>query len=118
MSVREITHSHAGAENLTVTTDFVLNAIIQAQKENHKITCFITGDPGAGKTLVGMNLAHNPDIRGDGRPSSVFMSGNGPLVKILREALARDYSSRNGSAVTKARSEVETFVGTFIICKR
>ncbi len=110
MSVREITHSHAGAENLTVTTDFVLNAIIQAQKENHKIICFITGVPGAGKTLVGMNLAHNPDIRGDGRPSSVFMSGNGPLVKILREALARDYSSRNGSAVTKARSEVETFV--------
>ena len=110
MSVREITHSHAGSENLTVTTDFVMNAIVEAQKNNEKIICFITGVPGAGKTLVGMNLAHNPDIRAGGRPSSVFMSGNGPLVKILREALARDFSSRNGSSVTEARSKVETFV--------
>ena len=110
MSVREITHARAAANDIISTTNLVLQAIVDAQKNAEKIICFITGVPGAGKTLVGMNLAHNPEIRGDGRPASVFMSGNGPLVKILREALARDSSKRNGTRITKARKTVATFV--------
>lgn len=110
MSVREITRSHAGVHNLTRTTEFVLQAIAQAQEKNEKLICFITGIPGAGKTLAGLNLVHNPDIHGDGRSASVFLSGNGPLVDILREALALDYARRTRTTKTKARSEVRTFV--------
>lgn len=110
MSVREITHTRAAAGDITAITNLVLQAIVDAQKNEDKIICFITGVPGAGKTLVGMNLAHNPEIRGDDRPASVFMSGNGPLVKILREALARDSSKRKGTRITKARKTVATFV--------
>lgn len=110
MSVREITRSHAGVHNLSHTTEFVLAAIAQAQKNNQKLICFITGIPGAGKTLAGLNLVHDPDIHGDGRPASVFMSGNGPLVEILREALAVDYARRTAATKTRARSEVRTFV--------
>src|SRR5262249_20006670 len=110
MSVREITRSHAGQENIGAVTDFLLQAITQAQARREKIICFITGIPGAGKTLAGLNLVHNRDIHGDGRPASVFMSGNGPLVEILREALALDCAQRTKTTRTRARSDVRTFV--------
>jgi hypothetical protein len=106
MSVREITHSRATASDITATTTLVLHAIVKAQDQHEKVICFVTGVPGAGKTLVGMNIAHSPGIRGNDRPGSVFMSGNGPLVKILREALARDASVRNGTPITKERKTV------------
>ena len=60
------------------------------QKKNRiKSICFVTGVPGAGKTLVGLNIA-TKHIDKDNDLYSVFLSGNGPLVAILREALARD----------------------------
>jgi hypothetical protein len=110
MSVKEITRSHAGIHNLTKTTDFVLRTVIGAQRNCQKVICFITGIPGAGKTLAGLNLVHNPEIYQDGRPASVFMSGNGPLVDILREALALDYAQRTHTAKGNARKDVKTFV--------
>jgi hypothetical protein len=110
MSVREITHSHAGAHNLTKTTDFVLRVVSEAQGNHQKIACFVTGIPGAGKTLAGLNVVHNPDVLGNGRPASVFMSGNGPLVDILREALALDSARRTTKSKKTARREVRTFI--------
>jgi hypothetical protein len=110
MSVREITHSHAGAHNLTKTTDFVLGVVAEAQRHNQKVACFVTGIPGAGKTLAGLNVVHNPEVLGDGRPASVFMSGNGPLVDILREALALDSARRTGRTKKMARRDVRTFI--------
>jgi hypothetical protein len=110
MSVREIARSHAGEENLTSVTDFLLNVVRRAQERREKIICFVTGIPGAGKTLAGLNLVHNRAIHTDGRPASVFMSGNGPLVDILREALAVDSARRNETTLGKAREDVKTFV--------
>jgi len=110
MSVREIARSHAGEQNLTTTTEFLLNQIQRAQRDRKKIICFVTGIPGAGKTLVGLNLVHNREIHGDGRPASVFMSGNGPLVEILREALALDSARRLGTTKAEARFTVKTSV--------
>jgi hypothetical protein len=110
MSVREIARSHAGDANLTSVTDFLLSAVKSAQERHEKIICFVTGIPGAGKTLAGLNLVHNRAIHADGRPASVFMSGNGPLVDILREALAIDSAYRNGETLGRARKEVKTFV--------
>jgi Uncharacterized conserved protein (DUF2075) len=110
MSVKEIARSHADEANLTVVTELLLTAIRQAQLKKQKIICFITGIPGAGKTLAGLNLVHSREIHSDGRPASVFMSGNGPLVEILREALAIDSARRTNTTLSKARSQVKTFV--------
>ncbi len=88
-NVHEITRSDAGAENLTVTTG-AINEIIAYSKENHrKSICFVTGVPGAGKTLVGLNIAiqHANAAKGE---HAVFLCGNFPLVDVLQEALARD----------------------------
>ena len=60
-----------------------------SKKNNQKSICFVTGVPGAGKTLVGLNIA-TKHIDKSNDLYSVFLSGNGPLVAILREALARD----------------------------
>ena len=92
-NVHEITRSDAGAENLTVTTD-AINEIIVYSKANHKKSiCFVTGVPGAGKTLVGLNIAIQHANAAEGE-HAVFLSGNFPLVNVLQEALARDEVER------------------------
>lgn len=93
--VEEIARSEAGAENLTVTADYVAGVIEAAKRERRKVICFITGVPGSGKTLAGLNLA-TARQRAHSDEHAVFLSGNGPLVDVLREALALD-------AVAKAR---------------
>lgn len=88
-AVEEISRSEAGAENLTHTADYVASAIEAAKRDKQKIICFITGVPGSGKTLAGLNLA-TARQRAHGDEHAVFLSGNGPLVDVLREALAID----------------------------
>ncbi len=106
--VREIAHSHADATNLTATTARLLEIIGNAQMQRQKIVCFVTGIPGAGKTLAGLNVVHNPSFRRDGRVPGVFLSGNGPLVKIVRAAIERDFKRRVQEASAERTS------GTFI----
>lgn len=88
-NVHDITRSDAGAENLTVTTDEINRIIEHSRTNGRKSICFVTGVPGAGKTLVGLNLAiqRSDAQRGE---HAVFLSGNFPLVTVLQEALARD----------------------------
>lgn len=113
-SVEEISRSDASAINLSQTSDSISSIIKSAREESHKAICFVTGVPGAGKTLVGLNIATtNIDKTND--LYSVFLSGNGPLVKVLLEALARDKVRRErerGRSVKKgkAMSEVKAFV--------
>jgi hypothetical protein len=107
-NVLEIAHSHAGAINLTVTTDRLVDIIQHAQRHTEKVVCFVTGVPGAGKTLAGLNVVHNPALRRSGRPAGVFLSGNGPLVRIVSAAIARDHKRR------LRESGGERTVGTFI----
>ena len=114
-SVREISRSDAGAYNLTQTSDAILD-IIHAAKSNHqKAICFVTGVPGAGKTLAGLNIA-NSHLQMKNDEHAVFLSGNGPLVEVLREALARNEvaaSAENNNrlskkqALTKARAFIQ-----------
>lgn len=108
--MRDITRSDAGAENLTVTTDEINRIIEQSKENNQKSIIFVTGVPGAGKTLVGLNLAiqHAHARKGE---HAVFLSGNYPLVKVLQEALARD-SKNNGTSdnISDARRKTKTFI--------
>lgn len=88
-AVEDISRSEAGAENLTHTAGYVASAIEAAKRDKQKIICFITGVPGSGKTLAGLNLA-TARQRAHSDEHAVFLSGNGPLVDVLREALAID----------------------------
>ncbi|MBL8420582.1 MAG: DUF2075 domain-containing protein [Dechloromonas sp.] len=107
--VKEITRSEAGADNLGLTAARIEEIIEHAKANNRKAICFITGVPGAGKTLAGLNIATSRAERHSDE-HAVFLSGNGPLVDVLREALARDKSEREGIPRSRAYREVSTFV--------
>jgi hypothetical protein len=113
-SVREISRSDASAINLSETSESITSIIRASREKSQKAICFVTGVPGAGKTLVGLNIA-TTHIDKANDLYSVFLSGNGPLVEILREALARDKVRREkerGKKLKKgvAMSEVKAFV--------
>jgi hypothetical protein len=113
-SVSDISRNDAAAINLTLTSDAISDIIRVSKDGAFKSICFVTGVPGAGKTLVGLNTATNHHDKSDGL-YSVFLSGNGPLVAILREALARDHvqnEKEQGRKVRKgeARSKVRAFI--------
>lgn len=87
--VEEISRSDSGTINLSRTSNSIDEIINYSKKNSRKSICFVTGVPGAGKTLAGLNIANNrKDVDTD--ELTVFLSGNGPLVDVLREALARD----------------------------
>lgn len=102
-SVEAIARHDAGAKNLKITSSRVQELIEDARTYGRKVICFVTGVPGAGKTLVGLNVA--TQRRDESAPThAVFLSGNGPLVAVLREALTRDELARRkaaGESVTK-----------------
>ncbi len=100
--VEEIHSALAEQKNLTETTDRLIEIIANAQRNKKRVLCFVTGVPGSGKTLVGLNAVHDSRFRGDCRPSGAFLSGNTPLVAVLREALARDEKKRTGCKKSEA----------------
>ncbi|MHB1456067.1 MAG: DUF2075 domain-containing protein, partial [Armatimonadota bacterium] len=100
-SVAEISRSDAGAINLGATTTTINTIIKNAKNEKKKVICFITGVPGAGKTLAGLNIA-NERHRFDEDEHAVFLSGNGPLVAVLQEALARNECSNSITKIKKS----------------
>jgi hypothetical protein len=112
--VDEITRSDAGAINLSQTTECIARIIEDAKSKRHKAICFVTGVPGAGKTLAGLNLVTQRTSAHEDE-HAVFLSGNGPLVDVLREALARDehaQSKLTGSTIRKADAarKVKSFI--------
>lgn len=113
-AVEAISRHGAGAHNLAVTSKAVDQIIESAKVRRKKAICFVTGVPGAGKTLVGLDVA-NRHMDKDDASYSVFLSGNGPLVSVLVEALARDKFERAkqiGTPIRKgeARKGVEAFI--------
>lgn len=91
--VTEISRSEAGAENLTRTATAIEAVVVDMKASGGKAICFVTGVPGAGKTLAGLNIACGRLARDVGE-DAVFLSGNGPLVDVLQEALRRDQRQR------------------------
>lgn len=104
--VSEITRSDAGAANLSITAECI-GAVIEDAKLNHKkAICFVTGVPGAGKTLAGLNIA-NQRLQTAEDEHAVFLSGNGPLVLVLQEALARNISDKKNGNVQKKQEALK-----------
>lgn len=113
-SVADLSRRDAGAKNLTLTTGSITSIIHDARDRSKKAICFVTGVPGAGKTLVGLNIA-TEHMDKENELYSVYLSGNGPLVAILQEALTRDKVQRELDAGRKikkgdARRPVESFI--------
>jgi hypothetical protein len=103
-SVDAIARYDAGAKNLRVTSARIEKLVDEARETKKKIICFVTGVPGAGKTLVGLNIATRRRKREE-PTHAVFLSGNGPLVAVLHEALTRDEVLRRKLQGEKVRKK-------------
>ncbi|MFA6471148.1 MAG: DUF2075 domain-containing protein [Candidatus Latescibacterota bacterium] len=113
--VKEISRSDSGAINLSKTAKVISQIIKESKQNNNKSICFLTGVPGAGKTLAGLNIANSWHNESE-IEHAVFLSGNGPLVDVLREALARnevEAARENGekkkksSTISKAKAFIQ-----------
>jgi hypothetical protein len=113
-SVEAIARYDAGAKNLRITSYRIEELLDEARAQQRKLICFVTGVPGAGKTLVGLNVATRR--RDVGEPThAVFLSGNAPLVAVLREALTRDEVARQKAVGVRVRKgKVAESVKAFI----
>ena len=112
--VEDITRSDASARNLSQTAACLARVIDKTKADGNKAICFVTGVPGAGKTLAGLNLV-TQRTQAHGDEHAVFLSGNGPLVDVLREALARDEKARSVEVkrpvtMDEARRRVKPFI--------
>ena len=106
-NVSEISRSDSHAFNLDATAKEIFNVIEYSKINKKKSICFITGVPGAGKTLAGLNIANYTQNTDTYEENAVFLSGNGPLVTVLQEALARDDVFSNleqGNNIRKAEA--------------
>ena len=107
--VDDISRNDAGAKNLTITTKAISNIIEDCKKNNRKAICFVTGVPGAGKTLAGLNIANERHHFNEDE-HAVFLSGNGPLVDVLQNALAIDRAKREKITKSNALRETKAFI--------
>ena len=106
LSIREIAHSEASEHEIGNVREAIQGYVNMARVEERHAICFLTGVPGSGKTLVGLSLAHSGENRSD---AIHFMSGNGPLVKVLQHLFARE-SMRKGAGAAQARAEAKTLI--------
>ena len=116
-SVEDIVRHEADDVTTDATIAYILDVIRWSKENGEKSICFVTGVPGAGKTLVGLDVAVKQTYQGSNEPvedeGAVYLSGNGPLVAVLTEALARDdYEKRKAEGKKKTDSKRE--VGKFI----
>ena len=112
-TVEDITRHEADKVSTDRTIAYILDVIRNSKANQEKSICFVTGVPGAGKTLVGLDVAVKQTYQGQDEPieeeQAVYLSGNGPLVAVLNEALAQDNYKKNkgtGKKLSDARREV------------
>jgi hypothetical protein len=110
MQVDDIAHADADPQNLGKTIDELRSLILSAADSNKKLICFVTGVPGAGKTLAGLKLIHDQAIREATGTELAFLSGNGPLVAVLRAALTLDQRKRRKLGMRAARRDPKTLI--------
>lgn len=118
-SVKDITRHEADKVTTDATVSYILETINHSKRNREKSICFVTGVPGAGKTLVGLDVAVKLSYQDDGKfkeeDGAVYLSGNGPLVAVLTEALARDnYKKAKNNGEKKNLSDSRREVSKFI----
>ena len=106
LSIREIAHSEASEYEIETVRQTIQGYVEKARSERQHAICFLTGVPGSGKTLVGLSLAHSDD----NKSSAIhFMSGNGPLVRVLQHLFAQE-SMKGGADALQARTRAKTLI--------
>ncbi len=118
-SVDDITRHEADEVTTDRTISYILEVIKKSKQNREKSICFVTGVPGAGKTLVGLDVAvkqtYQETSYQDSEEGAVYLSGNGPLVAVLNEALAKDnYKKCKERGENKKLSDSRREVGKFI----
>jgi len=118
-SVEDITKHEADKASTDQTIKYIMEVIKNSKENSKKSICFVTGVPGAGKTLVGLDVAIKQSYSNDDKfnksESAVFLSGNGPLVAVLTQALALDnYNKCKNNGVKKNLTDAKREVGEFI----
>lgn len=118
-NVEDITRHEADKITTDKTIAYILEVIQNSKKNEEKSICFVTGVPGAGKTLVGLDVAVKQTYQDSDKPiadeGAVYLSGNGPLVAVLTEALAKDNFKKckekgESKKLTDSRREVGKFI--------
>ena len=118
MQVDDIAKAGCDPINLTATVDTICQIVRECAHLKKKTVCFVTGVPGAGKTLAGLRLVHDRQLREDAGSDSVFLTGNLPLVKVLQAALARDSSRRRKQGLRVSSRDPKTTINTVLGYKR
>lgn len=115
-NVAEITKHDGDVEQTAICINRIIEHCCTNQK---KAICFVTGVPGAGKTLIGLQTAIDQFNKGE---KAVYLSGNFPLVEVLQEALTRDFvrrckedyksgrTSEKPCTKAEAKSKVKAFI--------
>ena len=106
LNIREIAHSEASEHEIQTVCETIQGFVNQARDNRQHAICFLTGVPGSGKTLVGLSLAHADENKAN---AIHFMSGNGPLVKVLQHLFTTE-SRRSGASTVEARAEAKTLI--------
>lgn len=112
--VQDIGRADATGESLARAAERLRQIADSARRAGSRNICFVTGTPGTGKTLLGLDLVFSGDLgRVAGEPAAL-LSGNPPLVHVLREALAEDAAAREGSkkeSRRRAQAALQTLLG-------
>jgi len=118
-TVEDITRHEADKVSTDTTIAYILEVIRKSKENRQKSICFVTGVPGAGKTLVGLDVAVKQSYQDGDKlvedEGAVYLSGNGPLVAVLTEALAIDNHKKcrdrnEKKNLTDSRREVGKFI--------
>ena len=106
LSIREIAQCEASEHEIGLVRQTIQDFVDRARTEGQHAICFLTGVPGSGKTLVGLSLAHSHENQIN---AIHFMSGNGPLVRVLQHLFTQE-SRKRGANATNARIEARTLI--------
>ena len=118
MRVTDIAKADSDPINLSKTIATIRALVTNGAASHQKLVCFVTGVPGAGKTLAGLKLVHDQELRDAVASDSVFLTGNLPLVRVLREALKQDIRQRRKNGLRLATRDPETTIDTILGYKK
>jgi hypothetical protein len=109
-TVAEIGRADAAADELTRSIERLTAIVAEAKARKERRICFVTGTPGAGKTLLGLELALKSRVAGGGLPPASLLSGNPPLVHVLVEAVAENAHAYKSVKKQDARREASSAI--------
>ena len=111
--VDEIRSTGASANELSKTVSYINREIINVRRSGEHAIFFVTGVPGAGKTLIGLDVVATnleQEVKGKKRHGATFLSGNRPLVDVLSTALRKDAELMGRSGQAAIANDYKTMV--------